>query len=142
MILMNRRTNISKAMKGASDRLVFYKVDLLDTKSLSSVVKGCDGIFYVVSPITEDPVLMVQSIVEATGNVIKAASKIAIKRVVFTPSIGVVMMGPKHRNDVIILEQSRFLQMKEKAREISNQYPRHGESFTFLGSLTKLHFLE
>ncbi|KAK8949879.1 Cinnamoyl-CoA reductase 1 [Platanthera guangdongensis] len=93
-----------REMDGASDRLVLYKVDLLDIESLRSAIKGCDGVFHTASPVTDDPELMVQPAVEGTRNVIRAAAEAGVRRVVFTSSIGAVTMDPKRGDDVVVDE--------------------------------------
>ncbi|URD98482.1 NmrA-like family [Musa troglodytarum] len=53
-----KKTEHLRALEGASERLHFFKANLLDEGSFDAVVKGCDGVFHTASPFyfaTADP---------------------------------------------------------------------------------------
>ena len=45
-----------KQLEGASERLVLIKANLLELDDLLVASKGCDAIFHLASPVTDDPV--------------------------------------------------------------------------------------
>lgn len=56
MNLDDPKNNHLRELDGAKERLTLYKADLLDFKSLSEAINGCDGVFHTASPVTDDPV--------------------------------------------------------------------------------------
>lgn len=94
-----------KSLEGASERLILCKADLLDYETLAPIIKGCDGIFHLASPVTDDPVQMVDPAVKGTINVLDAAVQGGVKRVIFTSSIGAVYMDP-NRDPSIVVDES------------------------------------
>lgn len=46
-----------RALRGAAERLVLCKADLLDYDALRRAVDGCQGVFHTASPVTDDPVI-------------------------------------------------------------------------------------
>ncbi|XP_006660629.2 cinnamoyl-CoA reductase 1-like [Oryza brachyantha] len=94
-----------KALDGAAERLVLCKADLLDYDAIRAAVDGCHGVFHTASPVTDDPEQMVEPAVRGTEHVIKAAAEAgAVRRVVFTSSIGAVTMDPNRGPDVVVDE--------------------------------------
>lgn len=98
------KNNHLRALDGAADRLVLVKTDLLDYDNLCSILKGCEGVFHLASPVTDDPVQMVDPAVKGTLNVLDASVQAGVKRVVFTSSIGAVYMDPTRDPSVIVDE--------------------------------------
>ncbi|KAL1823151.1 hypothetical protein ACET3Z_009929 [Daucus carota] len=92
-----------KELEGAKERLVLYKADLLDYKSLCEAINGCDGLFHTASPVSEEE-HMVEPAVTGSKNVIVAAAEAKVRRLVFTSSIGAVYMDPNRCPDQLIDE--------------------------------------
>ncbi|URE07869.1 NmrA-like family [Musa troglodytarum] len=94
-----------KAMEGAAERLILRKADLLDYEALREAIDGCQGVFHVASPVTDDPEQMVEPAVRGARFVINAAAEVGtVRRVVFTSSIGAVTMDPNRGPDVVVDE--------------------------------------
>ncbi|THG07988.1 hypothetical protein TEA_020059 [Camellia sinensis var. sinensis] len=83
-----------RELEGANERLTLYRADLLVFESLREAINGCDGVFHIASPVTNDPEEMVEPAVNETKNVIIAAAKAKVRRMVFTSSIGAVTIDP------------------------------------------------
>lgn len=45
-----------RELEGAKERLTLCRADLLDYDSLRNAIHGCDGVFHIASPVTDDPV--------------------------------------------------------------------------------------
>ncbi|CAJ2656496.1 unnamed protein product [Trifolium pratense] len=93
-----------KELEGARERLTLHKVDLLDLKSIQSVIHGCHGVFHTASPVTDNPEEMLEPAVYGTKNVIISAAEAKVRRIVFTSSIGTVYMNPNTSRDVVVDE--------------------------------------
>eukprot|EP01018_Ginkgo_biloba_P006957 Gb_38601 [translate_table: standard] len=93
-----------RKLEGAEERLTLYKADLLDYNSLFNAINGCQGVFHVASPVTDDPVQMVEPAVNGTRNVLDACAEAGVRRVVFTSSIGAVYMDPNRNYDALVDE--------------------------------------
>lgn len=93
-----------KQLEGAKERLVLVKADLLDFGNVLSVITGCEGVFHLASPVTDNPVEMVDPAIKGTLNVLDAAAQAGVKRVVFTSSIGAVYMDPNRDPSVVVDE--------------------------------------
>ncbi|XP_054801025.1 cinnamoyl-CoA reductase 1 isoform X2 [Prosopis cineraria] len=83
----------------AKSRIKLFEVDVLDAASVTRAVDGCSGVFHVASPCTlEDPVdpqkELVLPAVQGTLNVLEAAKKCNVKRVVLTSSISAIVPNP------------------------------------------------
>ncbi|XP_039134848.1 cinnamoyl-CoA reductase 1-like isoform X3 [Dioscorea cayenensis subsp. rotundata] len=92
-----------KGLEGAEERLILYKADVLDYESICLAFDGCDGIFHVASPVTNDPE-KVKVAVAGTMNAVNAAAKSGVRRFVFTSSIGAVHMNPNRSSDAVLDE--------------------------------------
>ncbi|KAH7437417.1 hypothetical protein KP509_05G070400, partial [Ceratopteris richardii] len=90
---------------GADIRLQLFKADLTDFDSIQSAVSGCDGVFHLASPVTDDPVQMVDPSIQGTLNVLNAALQAGVPRVVMTSSIGAVSMDP-HMDPNVVVDES------------------------------------
>ncbi|KAJ8471673.1 hypothetical protein OPV22_026016 [Ensete ventricosum] len=75
-----------KAMKGAAERLILCKADLLDFAALREAIDGCQGVFYTASPVTDDPQKMVEPAVSGTRYAVEAAADAGTVRVWCLPS--------------------------------------------------------
>ncbi|KAM0942356.1 putative cinnamoyl-CoA reductase [Dioscorea sansibarensis] len=93
-----------KGLEGVDERLTLYKRDVSDYKSVCSAFDGCDGVFHVASPVTNDPE-KVSVAVTGTMNAINAAVKAGVRRFVFTSSIGAVHMNPNRSSDTFLDEK-------------------------------------
>ncbi|XP_066332779.1 cinnamoyl-CoA reductase 1-like [Miscanthus floridulus] len=91
------------ALEGAKERLTLCRADVLDRASLHAAFAGCDGVFHVASPVSNDPEL-VPVAVEGTRNVINVAADEGARRVVFTSSYGAVHMDPNRSPDTVLDE--------------------------------------
>ncbi|KAL9174894.1 hypothetical protein ABFS82_02G080800 [Erythranthe guttata] len=85
----------------AAASLVVHQVDLLDAAAVDRAVEGCagGGVFHVASPCTlDDPVdpqaELVDPAVKGTLNVLAAAKKFGVRRVVLTSSISAMVPNP------------------------------------------------
>ncbi|KAL3620751.1 hypothetical protein CASFOL_035663 [Castilleja foliolosa] len=81
--------------------LIMHRVDILDSAAVERAVEGCagGGIFHVASPCTlEDPTdpqaELVDPAVKGTLNVLAAAKKFRVRRVVLTSSISAIVPNP------------------------------------------------
>ncbi|XP_020221960.1 cinnamoyl-CoA reductase 2 [Cajanus cajan] len=83
----------------ASSRLTVFHADLLDLAALSLAVAGCSGVFHVASPCTlDDPADphkdLLEPAVRGTLNVLEAARRSGVRRVVLTSSISAMVPNP------------------------------------------------
>lgn len=80
-------------------RLVLFEADILDEGAIAKAIEGCTGVFHVASPCSlEDPTdpqkELVQPAVQGTLNVLEAARKFNVRRVVITSSISALVPNP------------------------------------------------
>jgi nucleoside-diphosphate-sugar epimerase len=93
--------------KGFGDKyskLEIVKADLLDAESIDKAVEGCDFVIHVASPFPlsnpADENELIKPAVDGTLNVLKAAHKHKVKRVVVTSSqVSVIMKQHQNRKD-------------------------------------------
>ncbi|KAF7061177.1 hypothetical protein CFC21_067894 [Triticum aestivum] len=90
-------------LEGADERLSLRRADVLDYDSLRAAFDGCNGVFHVASPVSNDVELMPVA-VEGTRNVVNAAADMGIRRLVYTSSYGTVHMNPNRSPDTILDE--------------------------------------
>uniref|UniRef100_A0A0C9QW34 cinnamoyl-CoA reductase n=1 Tax=Wollemia nobilis TaxID=56998 RepID=A0A0C9QW34_9CONI len=100
----DKKNDHLRTLEGAEERLTLFKSDLLDYDTLLHVIKGCHGVFHVASPVTDDPVKMVEPAVEGTRNVVDVCAEAGVGRLVFTSSIGAVYMDPNRDKDAVVDE--------------------------------------
>ncbi|MCD9639309.1 hypothetical protein HAX54_023739 [Datura stramonium] len=101
-------------LKGASNadvRILVHEVDILDADAVSRAIEGCGGVFHVASPCTlEDPVdpqtELVDPAVQGTINVLTAAKKFNVRRVVLTSSISAIVPNPGWPKNKVFDESS------------------------------------
>ncbi|XP_042510269.1 cinnamoyl-CoA reductase 1-like [Macadamia integrifolia] len=93
-----------KELKGAKERLILCKADLLDYESLRNAIDGCQGVFHTASPVTDDPEKMVEPAVNGTKYIVNAAKEAGVRRVVMTSSIGAVHMDPNRDPEKVVDE--------------------------------------
>ncbi|XP_004133743.1 cinnamoyl-CoA reductase 1 [Cucumis sativus] len=79
--------------------LRIFEADLMDGEAVARAVEGCKGVFHIASPCTlEDPVdpqkELVEPAVQGTVNVLNAAKKFGVRRVVLTSSISALVPNP------------------------------------------------
>lgn len=88
------------SLPGATDlNLIIHEADLLDADAVCKAVDGCNGVFHVASPCTlEDPkdpqTDLLLPAVQGTLNVMEAARKAKIRRIVLTSSISAIVPNP------------------------------------------------
>ncbi|XP_015696562.1 cinnamoyl-CoA reductase 1-like isoform X2 [Oryza brachyantha] len=92
-----------QTLEGAEDRLSLCYANIMDYNSLRVAFDGCQGVFHVASPVSNDPQL-VSVAVEGSKNVINAAADLGVRRVVFTSSYGAVHMDPNRSPDTVMDE--------------------------------------
>ncbi|EEF42994.1 cinnamoyl-CoA reductase, putative [Ricinus communis] len=90
---------ISSSSHGDIINLKLYEADLLDYDAICKAVEGCQGVFHVASPCTleepKDPEKeLVLPAVQGTINVLEAARKFKVRRVVLTSSISALVPNP------------------------------------------------
>ncbi|XP_073127413.1 cinnamoyl-CoA reductase 1 [Henckelia pumila] len=88
------------SLAGPAVRLVVHEADLLDADAVAKAVEGCAGVFHVASPCTlEDPkdpqAELVDPAVKGTLNVLAAAKRFGVRRVVLTSSISAIVPNPR-----------------------------------------------
>lgn len=94
------------ALPGAGDaNLRVFEADVLDSGAVSRAVEGCKGVFHVASPCTlEDPVdpekELILPAVQGTLNVLEAAKRFGVRRVVVTSSISAIVPNPGWKDKV------------------------------------------
>lgn len=90
------------SLPGASSpdvRLIVSEADVLDYEAVAKAVYGCTGVFHVASPCTlEDPKdpqkELVEPAVQGTLNILEAARRSKVRRVVITSSISAIVPNP------------------------------------------------
>ncbi|KAK9286167.1 hypothetical protein L1049_015615 [Liquidambar formosana] len=97
----------------ASDhvRLLVYEANVLDDRAISKAIEGCTGVFHVASPCTlEDPhdpqKELVEPAVQGTLNVLEAARRFKVRRVVVTSSISAMVPNPTWPPNTVFHESS------------------------------------
>ncbi|URD98483.1 NmrA-like family [Musa troglodytarum] len=107
-----KKTEHLRALEGASERLHFFKANLLDEGSFDAVVKGCDGVFHTASPFyfaTADPQAdIIEPAVKGTLNVLASCKKFSVKRVVVTSSLASVVYNDKPKNPDVVVDETWF----------------------------------
>ncbi|KAH7576081.1 hypothetical protein JRO89_XS02G0287600 [Xanthoceras sorbifolium] len=95
----------------ATTNLRIFEADVLDYKAVEKAVEGCVGVFHVASPCSlDDPQdsekeLLLPAI-QGTINVLEAAKKFKVRRVVLTSSISAMVPNPSWSNDKVFDETS------------------------------------
>jgi nucleoside-diphosphate-sugar epimerase len=79
--------------------ILVYEVDVLDLEAMCKAVEGCTGDFHVASPCTlenpKDPENdLILPVVQGTFNVLQAAKRYNMRRVVLTSSISALVPNP------------------------------------------------
>lgn len=90
------------SLSGATNqyiRLLIFEADILDGAAVARAVEGCSGVFHVASPCTlEDPKdpekELILPAVQGTLNVLEAARRFNVRRVVLTSSISALVPNP------------------------------------------------
>lgn len=95
----------------ASLSLEVFEADVLDHDAICKAVEGCQGVFHVASPCTlEDPKdpqeELVMPAVQGTLNVLEAAKKFKVRRVVVTSSISALVPNPSWPREKVFDESS------------------------------------
>uniref|UniRef100_A0A1J3CZJ0 Cinnamoyl-CoA reductase 1 n=1 Tax=Noccaea caerulescens TaxID=107243 RepID=A0A1J3CZJ0_NOCCA len=105
-----------------------FEADLLDSDAISRAIDGCAGVFHVASPCTLDPPVnpekeLVEPAVKGTINVLEAAKRFNVRRVVITSSISALVPNPNWPEGKSVDESSwtdlEFCKSKQKWYPIS-----------------------
>ena len=91
--------------------IVLFEADLLDAEAVARAVEGCAGVFHVASPCSlEDPKdpekELLMPAVEGTKNVLEAARRFQVRRVVLTSSISALVPNPSWPSNIPCNETS------------------------------------
>eukprot|EP00252_Welwitschia_mirabilis_P003729 TRINITY_DN1377_c0_g1_i8.p1 TRINITY_DN1377_c0_g1~~TRINITY_DN1377_c0_g1_i8.p1 ORF type:complete len:323 (+),score=67.70 TRINITY_DN1377_c0_g1_i8:264-1232(+) len=94
-----KETRHLEALEGAKERLSLFQIDLLDYDSIEAAIDGSVGVFHLASPCivveVKDPqAQLLDPAVKGTENVLRAAHKAKVKRVVLTSSISAIIPSP------------------------------------------------
>lgn len=94
-------------------KISVHEVNILDANAVSKAIEGCGGggVFHVASPCTlEDPVdpqkELLEPAVQGTMNVLTAAKKFNVRRVVLTSSISAMVPNPGWPGNKVFDESS------------------------------------
>ncbi|XP_041990730.1 phenylacetaldehyde reductase-like [Salvia splendens] len=101
-----KETKHLQALEGAESRLRLFQIDLLDYDSIVAAVTGAAGVFHLASPCivdrVEDPQRdLLDPAIKGTINVLTAAKKLGVRRVVVTSSISAIVPSPNWPADKI-----------------------------------------
>lgn len=93
-----------KNLEKASENLKLFKADLLDYKSLTAAIEGCNGVFHTASPVPSGSVPnpeveLIEPAVKGTLNVLKACCEVNVKKVVFVSSVAAIAVLPNKPTD-------------------------------------------
>ncbi|XP_038902985.1 LOW QUALITY PROTEIN: phenylacetaldehyde reductase [Benincasa hispida] len=88
-----------------------FEANVMDDEAVARAVEGCKGVFHIASPCTlEDPIdpqkELVEPAVQGTVNVLNAAKKFGVRRVVLTSSISALVPNPGWPSDMPVDESS------------------------------------
>jgi nucleoside-diphosphate-sugar epimerase len=105
----DKETKHLEALPGSDSRLRLFQMDLLDYDSIAKAIDGCNGVFHVASPCIVDQVHdprreLLDPAIKGTINVLTAANKAGVKRVVVTSSISAIVPSPQWPADRVINE--------------------------------------
>lgn len=95
-----KETKHLEAIEGAKERLKLFKMDLMDYQSIQDAIDGCSGVFHLAMPNTIDAVedpqkQLLDPGIKGTLNVLEAAHKAKVRRVVLTSSVSAIIPNPK-----------------------------------------------
>ncbi|XP_010514011.1 PREDICTED: cinnamoyl-CoA reductase 1-like [Camelina sativa] len=98
-------------LPGSDSKIEIFEADLLDSDAISRAIDGCSGVFHVASPCTLDPPVdpekeLVEPAVKGTINVLEAAKRFNVRRVVITSSISALVPNPNWPERVPVDESS------------------------------------
>ncbi|KAK1386293.1 Cinnamoyl-CoA reductase [Heracleum sosnowskyi] len=104
-------THLTSLATTSRATVVIHEANLLDATAISKAVEGCIGVFHVASPcMLEDPVdpqkELVEPAVHGTLNVLEAAKKFNVRRVVLTSSISALVPNPGWGGGKVVDESS------------------------------------
>ncbi|KAL1221117.1 Cinnamoyl-CoA reductase 1 [Cardamine amara subsp. amara] len=96
---------------GINTEIKIFEADLLDSDAISKAIDGCTGVFHVASPCTLDPPKnpeeeLVEPAVKGTINVLEAAKRFNVRRVVITSSISALVPNPNWPEAIPVDESS------------------------------------
>ncbi len=105
--LLSARGHRVRALCRASSQIRELEVerftgDLREPDSLSKAVAGCDLVFHVAADYrlwSKNPQDLYRSNVEGTRNLLEAAERAAVKRIVYTSTVGCIGMPPGREGD-------------------------------------------
>ncbi|MCL7029201.1 hypothetical protein MKW94_001610 [Papaver nudicaule] len=104
-------TTITNNNNPSGGAVKIFELDIQNSSDIHNAIKGCEGVFHVASPCTletpKDPNLeLLVPAMKGTLNVLEAAAKYKVKRVVLTSSISALVPNPSWSNSVPVDENS------------------------------------
>uniref|UniRef100_A0A0D6R743 NAD-dependent epimerase/dehydratase domain-containing protein n=1 Tax=Araucaria cunninghamii TaxID=56994 RepID=A0A0D6R743_ARACU len=99
-----KETKHLEEMEGAEERLKLFQIELMDYESIQAAINGCVGVFHLAMPNTIEAVSdpekqLLDPGIKGTLNVLEAAHKAKVKRVVLTSSVSAIIPNPKWPKD-------------------------------------------
>jgi dihydroflavonol-4-reductase len=119
--------------------------DLTDPASLQRAAQGCEGLFHVAADYrlgAPDPKVLYRSNVEGTRNVLTAATRAGVKRIVYTSSVATVGIppdgSPGEEGTPVSIENmiGHYKRSKYLAEEVVREAAREGTSIVIVSPST------
>ncbi|XP_021909984.1 cinnamoyl-CoA reductase 1 [Carica papaya] len=104
-----KETKHLQELEGADTRLRLFQIDLLNYDTVFAAIDGCAGVFHLASPCIVDQVRdpqkeLLDPAIKGTINVLTAAKKVGVSRVVVTSSISAITPSPSWPADKVKAE--------------------------------------
>ncbi|CAO2837312.1 unnamed protein product [Amaranthus hypochondriacus] len=100
-------------LDGAKERLHLFEANLLEQDSFDAAIQGCHGVFHTASPVKFDvanpQAEILDPAIKGTLNVLSSCAKFpSIKRVVFTSSMGAVLLTGTPLTPETVVDETWF----------------------------------
>lgn len=131
--LLTRSTSDTSHLKDLN--VEYFKGDLQDAASLEEGLQGCEELYHVAAQYTfynPNPALIYGSNVEGTRNILEAAGRNNLKKIVYTSTVGAVGIpkdgSPGHEETPISLEdcQGHYKRSKFIAEQVAKEMAQGG----------------